>query len=672
MRTGLAAVLAGGLAAASLAVVASLGVASISLDLRPDGPGWPRLVRGAPGGRIGRMVAVLPGLDRSSERQLRIETQAPADLAVVLEGARRELRVGRDGAILELPTSGVPGAQIEIAPASVGSDVVLTRLAVDAAPLGALRAVLSGTLVGLTALGLCLRFGLRLGGALSLVAASAAALVQAPALLWLTLPAPASAARLLGALAPACAALAVVRSGERPAFARGTGLLACAALGLGVRLFFLPAAGSWDTDYWKANAERVRSAGFANVYGGPDAVPPGALTAQLRGAPRFAIAFRGHEYTVDYPPLAIASWAGAARLLDALHVLAPAERENAAAKLPPVLGDVLAVVALLYVLRARPRAAAWLAALYWALPVSWLSSAVLGYFDGTLVAFVLLAVAAAGEGHAGRAGALLGLAAVFKPTALLVAPAMAVALLARGGSLRRAAGSALAVAALAFVPFAAAGTLTTALVHVRGMFFQERLSGGFANGWWILGHLLDGSSWGAAVRFVPLGAAHFPANAIGVLLFVASAVLILRRQLRRPGGGPAFVAGAALVYAYAMLAIGVHENHPHLAVACLLASGLKSRRLRLLAAAFGSIYVLNMLALGGLGRLYGLRYAALEPLAQDILTARLALGFDVTLLLAAVNLLLFAWTLARIDRLLADAAEPVPAGYNAGGTGGLA
>jgi hypothetical protein len=60
------------------------------------------------------------------------------------------------------------------------------------------------------------------------------------------------------------------------------------------------------------------------------------------------------------------------------------------------------------------------------------------------------------------------------------------------------------------------------------------------------------------------------------------------------------------------------------------------------------VYVLNMLLLSGLGRFHGLRYAAIEPLGQTIVGWRMALGFDATLLLAAVNVLLFAWLVVKL------------------------
>ena len=217
--------------------------------------------------------------------------------------------------------------------------------------------------------------------------------------------------------------------------------------------------------------------------------------------------------------------------------------------------------------------------------------------------------------------------------------------------------------AVTLAPFALAGTLGAAVVHVYRILFQGTLSGGFPNPWWILGHALDVARQDAAlaapVRFARLGAVPFPAATIGVALFAAAAAFIVWRQWRAPGPGPAALAGAALVFSYAMLAVGVHENHAHPAFLLLFCTGLASRRLRLVTAGSAAVYVLNMLLLSGIGRFYGPRYAALEPAARALATWRMALGFDLTLLLAAFNTALFAVLLAALgaemDRLKAPA-----------------
>ena len=73
-----------------------------------------------------------------------------------------------------------------------------------------------------------------------------------------------------------------------------------------------------------------------------------------------------------------------------------------------------------------------------------------------------------------------------------------------------------------------------------------------------------------------------------------------------------------------------------------------------------AVYVLNMLLLSGIGRFYGPRYAALEPAARALATWRMALGFDLTLLLAAFNTALFAVLLAALGAEMDRLKVPAP------------
>jgi hypothetical protein len=259
---------------------------------------------------------------------------------------------------------------------------------------------------------------------------------------------------------------------------------------------------------------------------------------------------------------------------------------------------------------------------------------------------------AAGRGRAILAGVALALAALIKPTALVVAPALWCALVAREVSPRKAIASGAATVALSLLPFALAGTLATAIVHVYRILFQGTLSGGFPNVWWLLGHVLtilrDGAPTLGPVRFARLELLPFPARPIGTMLFVAWALLVWRAQRGRPGASRACLAGAMLVLAYGMWAVGVHENHPHPLFLLLFASGLATPFLRALTAGCGLVYVVNMLMLSGIGRFYGPRYEVLEPAVRALSGARMALGFDLTLALAVVQVVLFAWALVRL------------------------
>jgi hypothetical protein len=201
-----------------------------------------------------------------------------------------------------------------------------------------------------------------------------------------------------------------------------------------------------------------------------------------------------------------------------------------------------------------------------------------------------------------------------------------------------------------------AGTLQTAVVHVYRILFQGTLSGGFPNPWWLLGHALtvahDGAPAMGQVRFAPLDLLPLPARPIGTLLFVAAAIVVWRAHRGRAGAPAACLAGAMLVLAYGVCAVGVHENHPHALFLLLFATGLTTRGLRLLTVGCASVYVANMLMLSGLGRFYGPRYAIVEPLARAVAGLRMAPGFDLTLVLAVAQVALFAWALLRLRAVL--------------------
>jgi hypothetical protein len=328
--------------------------------------------------------------------------------------------------------------------------------------------------------------------------------------------------------------------------------------------------------------------------------------------------------------------------LKAVALIAPdldhAEAENAAVKLPAVAGDVLSLLLLIYTFRSRPRRGLVLGALYWALPISWLPSAVLGFLDAAYAPFAVAALVLAARGRAGFSGALVALAALIKPQALILAPAAFVAL---EHGRARAVAAGFAVVGLALVPFVLAGTLEEAVTHVFRILFQQRLSAGFANLWWVVGHLTSGAGIASPVEYQTLNSMPFPAGLVGTALFLLSAAYILRT-----GSRAAALAGATVMLAYGILAMGVHENHPHSMFLAFAVTGLFSRRLRALVAFLSSSYLLNMLSLSGLGRFYGLRYMALEPWVAWISSLRMSLGFDLTLLLGALNTALFVWLLA--------------------------
>jgi hypothetical protein len=664
-------VLRAGALAGALAALGVVGVTAFPVRLDPGTVAWRRLVRGAEAdGRVPRgAVILLPGLARHGPALVRIEMQAdgPVLLGASLDGAPLawSRSPGNASVAIPIPPGRAGGARLELRVGPGSSPPRIRSLAVTPPRPPRLFPILMAFVLAAALTAALLRSrGTSFALGAGLFGAGILVLAETPPLLLMTLPAAGATLPVLFPVALLAASAVVASRLEREtrrAYGRAVLVVAAFVFGAWVRGAFLASAGSWDTEYWKAWTVRAADHGVTRVYGDPGALPAGRLLAQMRGEEDlWKVEFAGRPFVVDYPPLAMFLWRWSyAAVVRGGAGLDPPEVRNVAVKLPAVLGDVAGVAVLLWALGRR--GLGW-AAVYWAAPVSWLSSAALGYLDGAYAPLVAAALVAAGRGRRGWAGAWLATACLVKPTAVVVAPAVAIALIPRG--IGRAVLAGLAVAFATLAPFALAGTLGAAVVHVYRILFQGTLSGGFPNPWWILGHALDVARHGAAladrVRFVQLAAAPFPAPTVGVALFAAAAAFVAWRQRRAPGPGPAALAGAALVFAYAMLAVGVHENHPHPMFLLLLCTGLPTRRLRLLAAGTAAVYVLNMLMLSGVGRFYGPRYAALEPAARALATWRMAPGFDFTLVLALANTVFFALLLLALPAEMERFKEPAP------------
>ena len=653
------------LAIGLLSGLGAYGVATMPVRLEPGTRVWARSVGGAGAdGTLGASTTVfVPGVDRGRPLRLVIASEGGSgNLGVSAD--RRELewvRLSPAGTVLTIAPTHVPGVHLTLR-TEAGASLRLRSIAIasDERPWSSALLVALGAGVAGAALPWAAMPAVSL--ALAVLAGGLLATAATPLVLFWSLPSPAA---LMRALVPVGLILAGLGLGARARdprrFVLGAALVAAAVFGVWVRAYFLPSAGSWDVDYWKGCALRTTSHGVAGAYGDPDSVPPGHFLAQMRGLePAWELPAFGRTFVIDQPPGVMLLWKASWWLLT--HVpngMTHDEALNVAAKLPPVLGDVFAVGVLLWAFGGRTRRALVLAALYWALPISWLPGAVLGFFDGAYVPLALAALVMAGRGRSASAGGLLAAAALVKSLALLMAPAVAIALWSARAPLRRAVLAGLAVVATALVPFVVAGTLPTAVVHMYRILFQLRLSGGYANAWWILSHglSLGTRAAGDAIPYVRIETLAFPVRPLGTLLFLAVAAWVARCQLRASGPRAAALAAATLVLAYGQLAIGIHENHPHAFAPALLATGLVTTRLRILAGVFFSTYVLNMLALSGLGRFYGMRYVAIDGLAHAAAAVRLGLGFDVTLVLAVVNVAAFVWLLAALPREMAAASD---------------
>ena len=238
------------------------------------------------------------------------------------------------------------------------------------------------------------------------------------------------------------------------------------AFGLGafLRLYFISSHGSWDMEYWKAWANETATKGVIQVYGGPGSVPVGEFLPQLMGTlPRSQVSFRDREFPIDYPPLGLAAWGASWSFFTSRpRPFRGAEAENLAVKFPPVLGDVLAVVALLWAYRDDRARALALASIYWLFPITWVSSAVLGFFDGFVPPFLMISLILASTAPM-LAGVMFAVTCLIKPTAAVALPMLLIGTSASGwkGVIK---GGALTTAAV-MLPYALSGTLPTAIVH---------------------------------------------------------------------------------------------------------------------------------------------------------------------------------------------------------------
>lgn len=424
-----------------------------------------------------------------------------------------------------------------------------------------------------------------------------------------------------------------------------------------LRLYFISSHGMWDTEYRKAWALETSHSGITRSYGGPETVPPGDFLPQLMGKkPRWEVPFRGRDYVIDYPPLALAVWGESWRFFTSKpRPYRGEEAENLAVKFPPVLGDLLSVGVLIWAFRGEPRTAFLLAAAYWIFPVTWVSSAVHGNFDGFVSPFLLVAVLLAG-GSPWLAGAAFAVACLIKPTGAVALPVLFLASPRRGWP-RIVAGGAM-VTILVFAPYVFAGTFETAFIHVARIFSQERISGGYANPWWLLGQASlvrrDLAGWGDPIDYVRRDAFALPLGGIGFAAAALAFGWILFRARRIANPRSVAYVSALLLFVWGLLTVGVHDNHNHPLFLLLVATGLGTAFLRGFAASLATSTLLGSLCLHGLGRFYGTQWKSVLPLADAVARWRMAPGFDLTMVLSLVNCLLFAAAMFRLKRTLSE------------------
>jgi hypothetical protein len=174
----------------------------------------------------------------------------------------------------------------------------------------------------------------------------------------------------------------------------------------------------------------------------------------------------------------------------------------------------------------------------------------------------------------------------------------------------------LAVAAVAVLPFIAAGHGPSFWRAVQRLGEHDLVSGTATNVWWVVGwaagsfERLGELGWAGAlsrpatmIRISTVVAAGLPnPRTIGTVLSAAALLWAVWRCRRGPGAAVAAMAGAWCVLAYFMLSGQVHENHAYLALPFLGLTASLMPRLRPLYWLLSAAFVLNLYLFYGFGQ----------------------------------------------------------------------
>ena len=426
-----------------------------------------------------------------------------------------------------------------------------------------------------------------------------------------------------------------------------------------VRALALPTSGTGDVGIWK-----VWSFGASHdalgVYG-VGGVPP----------ERRVLQWQGDEMTVDYPPLAIAELAVVGRVYARLdRGFHDTPTLNAFVKLPGLIAEVVLVVVLLTwgtELLGRPRAA-WTALAVWLNPLVILNGSLLGYLDAQMAVPLVLAIMTAWANLSTMAGALFAVAVLTKAQAIFAGPPLLAILAVRSDSWRRPARAVIGggvVTAATVLPYVLHGAWTNLVQALGRLATHDMLSAQAANIWWVFTWVLrvadvhgEWGWWPALTQEVQIlkisraVALGYPdARTVGLFL-VALAIGWACWQVRHglTLGRAAAISGWSL-YAYAMLAAQVHENHWYAAVMLFALAAGADHRYRATFWALTAIAALNLYLFYGMvaGWHSGLN--------------RHWTGIDATLVLSVVNFAVFCragWLLATDPASTGAVRKPAP------------
>ncbi len=312
----------------------------------------------------------------------------------------------------------------------------------------------------------------------------------------------------------------------------------------------------------------------------------------------------------------------------------------------------------------------------WLNPAVLLDGTTLGYLDPQMAVPLVVAAVLAWRRRPVWAGLWLAVAVLTKAQGVFAAPVVLALLAWRDAPPRwrmtgLAASGAAPVAALALLPFVQRGAWANLTQALGRLATHDMLSAQAANVWWIFTWVLRvldaGPVWGwwrawtQQVRILGISRAialGYPnARVVGLAAVAVAIAWACWRARRCRTLADASALAAWSMYAYALLAAQVHENHLAPAIWLLVPAAALDRRYRGIFWALSAVVGLNLYLFYGLG-------TGWPPLVSRTVT-----GIDATVWLALFNVGTFVWFTWRLAHGTApDAGVPFsPSRSPAGG-----
>ena len=427
-------------------------------------------------------------------------------------------------------------------------------------------------------------------------------------------------------------------------------IIALLVAGAIVRAVVLPFPGTSDVQ-----TQKLWSFGAAYDLGGVYGVggnPP----------ERRFIKWQGLSGAVDYPPLSLWELGTVGRLYRAID---PTYRNTTLLtifiKLPGILAELIFVGVLLTWGRRFLDAAgaAWAAIAFWVTPGIWYTDEGVGYVDAQGAVPATFAIVAAALNRPLLAGILIAIGALTKPQCVYLLPVLAGIIWARkdqrwrGLAFATAGGT--ATTAVVMLPFIVRGSVANVINGVSRLLHHDMLSAQVANLAWIATWLLRvkyaiaDMGWHAALalkirilnmeRVMELGYPN--PRIIGMPIVFAAIAWATWRATKRPSVAATAALAGWSIYAYVIFGTAVHENHFYPAIPLFAIAAGEFKSMRPIFWATSVLFAFNIYLFYGLG----------DPWSPKI--NRGLTFIDLTVWLAVVNVVLFAWCTRRIVRLTA-------------------